>query len=326
MKLKLLPLFIFFFLFSHSQTNYEKEIIELKKYVHKTYEENYEAIERYVINPKNGNLYKVKTEDIFSEFEFDLENVYEFLRKNDKVVCARKSPISQSGDSNISYFYYFAENGGLIGAEKFVSSFYGDNKVVNYTIQYELSEKTDKLERVKEEYTDENDKVIKRNSRLYKIAVEDGMISYYIPYLDKITFRDLEGFMKSENLKYYRAKVIEKSKNSTFNNLIKGRGGSDDVTQKIYEEESKIGYDRNLINFIPGTRSREGDIPSHSCSEKGTVVIYYVVNKEGDVISARRISGTSDSCIVSTSVSWVKQFVKAEKSDRNSIGRYKITF
>jgi len=321
MKLKLLPLFIFFFLFSHSQTNYEKEIIELKKYVHKTYEENYEAIERYVINPKNGNLYKVKTEDIFSEFEFELENVYEFLRKNDKVVCARKSPISQSGDSNISYFYYFAENGRLIGAEKFVSSFYGDNKIVNYTIQYELSEKTDKLERVKEEYTDENDKVIKRNSRLYKIAVEDGMISYYIPYLDKITFRDLEGFMNTENLKYYKDNEV---KTPAVSNLIRGRNAKENFLNT--ESESRIGVDRKLISFIPGTVSRGGEHPKHNCIANGTIIISYNVDKDGNVSYARRSGGTSDPCIVSTSISWVKEFVKAEKSDRNSIGRYKITF
>lgn len=321
MKLKLLPLFIFFFLFSHSQTNYEKEIIELKKYVHKTYEENYEAIERYVVNPKNGNLYKVKTEDIFSEFEFELENVYEFLRKNDKVICARKSPISQSGDSNKSYFYYFAENGRLIGAEKFVSSFYGDNKIVNYTIQYELSEKTDKLERVKEEYTDEDDKVIKRNSRLYKIAVEDGMISYYIPYLDKITFRDLEGFMNTENLKYYKDNEV---KTPAVSNLIRGRNAKENFLNT--ESESRIGVDRKLISFIPGTVSRGGEHPKHNCIANGTIIISYNVDKDGNVSYARRSGGTSDPCIVSTSISWVKEFVKAEKSDRNSIGRYKISF
>ncbi|MDO5616431.1 MAG: ferric siderophore ABC transporter substrate-binding protein, partial [Cruoricaptor ignavus] len=48
--------------------------------------------------------------------------------------------------------------------------------------------------------------------------------------------------------------------------------------------------------------------------------------KSGNVTSARRSGGISDPCVSSTTVAWVKQYVKAEKSDTNSTGVYKITF
>lgn len=67
-----------------------------------------------------------------------------------------------------------------------------------------MSDKTDKLERVNEIYTDENEKKIEKNSKLYKEAVEDGLIYSYIEGLDKITFKNLEGFMKAEKIKYYK--------------------------------------------------------------------------------------------------------------------------
>lgn len=71
---------------------------------------------------------------------------------------------------------------------------------------------------------------------------------------------------------------------------------------------------------------RGGSQPNHNCSASGTINISYTVDKAGNVISARRSSGVSDACVVSTTVSWVKQFVKAEKGNTSSTGVYKITF
>lgn len=185
--------------------DYRSEVKNLKSYVENTYKNDSDKIKSYVKNENNGKIFLIKTDDIYSEFDFEFYYAYDFLRKDDKVVYARKMPISQSGDSAIFYDYYFNNEGRLIGAEKSVSAFYGENsKVVNYTVEYELSDKTDKLERVSEIYTDENDKKIEKNSKLYKEAVENGLISSYIEDLDKITFRDLEGFMRTEKIKYYK--------------------------------------------------------------------------------------------------------------------------
>ena len=122
-------------------------------------------------------------------------------------------------------------------------------------------------------------------------------------------------------------------------NLIKGRGtktgtqGSDGTTGNQCDAlggdgngDSKIGVDRNLVGFIPGTMGRGGAQPSHNCSAGGTISIAYTVDKAGNVISARRSGGVSDPCIASTSVAWVKQYVKAERANTSSTGTYRITF
>lgn len=126
---------------------------------------------------------------------------------------------------------------------------------------------------------------------------------------------------------------------AAIGNLIKGRGtkpgtqGTNGTTGNQGDPlggdgngDSKIGVDRNLIGFIPGTMGRGGAQPVHSCSASGTINISYTVDKAGNVISARRSGGTSDPCVVSTSVQWVKQYVRAERSNTSSTGTYRITF
>ena len=122
-------------------------------------------------------------------------------------------------------------------------------------------------------------------------------------------------------------------------NLIAGRGknpGSQGSGQGIGNAgdplggdgngDSKIGIDRKLTGFIPGTMGRGGAQPSHNCSASGTMVIAYTVDKSGNVTSAKRNSGISDPCAVSTTISWVKKYVKAEKASVSSTGTYSISF
>lgn len=122
-------------------------------------------------------------------------------------------------------------------------------------------------------------------------------------------------------------------------NLLKGRGtkpgtqgtattpgNSGDPLGGEGNGDSKIGVDRKLVGFIPGTMGRGGAQPAHNCSASGSITIAYSVDKAGNVVSARRSGGISDPCAVSTTVSWVKKFVKAEKSNSASTGVYSITF
>lgn len=122
-------------------------------------------------------------------------------------------------------------------------------------------------------------------------------------------------------------------------NLIRGRGtnpgsqGTSGTTGNAGDPlggesngDSRIGVDRNLIGFIPGTMGRGGAQPNHNCSASGTITIAYVVDKAGNVSSARRSGGVSDPCVVSTSVQWVRQYVKAERANTSSTGTYRITF
>ncbi|MCX8533374.1 ferric siderophore ABC transporter substrate-binding protein [Chryseobacterium luquanense] len=127
--------------------------------------------------------------------------------------------------------------------------------------------------------------------------------------------------------------------NAAIGNLIKGRGtkpGSQGTGDGIGNNgdplggdgngDSKVGIDRRLVGYIPGTMGRGGAQPSHNCSASGSITIAYTVDKAGNVSSARRSGGVSDPCVVSTSVAWVKKYVKAEKASVSSTGSYNITF
>ena len=127
--------------------------------------------------------------------------------------------------------------------------------------------------------------------------------------------------------------------NAAIGNLIKGRGtkpGSQGTGDGIGNNgdplggdgngDSKVGIDRRLVGYIPGTMGRGGAQPSHSCSASGSITIAYTVDKAGNIVSARRSGGISDPCVVSTSVAWVKKYVKAEKASVSSTGTYNITF
>ncbi len=126
---------------------------------------------------------------------------------------------------------------------------------------------------------------------------------------------------------------------AAIGNLIRGRGtkagsqGDGDGIGNAGDPlggdgngDSKVGIDRKLVGFIPGTMGRGGAQPANSCTASGTITVAYTVDKAGNVVSARRSGGTADPCIASTAVSWVKKYVKAEKSGVSSTGTYKITF
>jgi len=138
-------------------------------------------------------------------------------------------------------------------------------------------------------------------------------------------------------------KDVESSKQkgiSAVSNLLKGRGtkagmqgsGTDfgnegDPLGGDGYGESIIGVDRKLIGFIPGTMGRGGIQPNHSCSKSnGTIELSYIVDKAGNVVSVERVSGISDPCALSTSIEWIKKYVRAEKSRFFSSGTYRITF
>lgn len=127
--------------------------------------------------------------------------------------------------------------------------------------------------------------------------------------------------------------------NATLGNFMKGRGtkaGSQGTGAGVGNAgdplggdgngDSKIGVDRKLIAFIPGTMGRGGAQPKHSCKASGTISLSYTVNKKGNVIAVHRSGGVSDACIVSTSIGWIKTYVKAEPANFSSTGTYQITF
>jgi len=89
---------------------------------------------------------------------------------------------------------------------------------------------------------------------------------------------------------------------------------------------TKIGKDRVLTGFIPGTMGKAGKLPSHNCKTKGQLVMFITVDKAGNVTNAGRSSGIKDVCNVTAAVIWIKQYVKAKKSQNISQGTYTIVF
>lgn len=101
-----------------------------------------------------------------------------------------------------------------------------------------------------------------------------------------------------------------------------------DVSTKDSKEDkiTKIGKDRILTAFIPGTMGKAGKLPSHNCKTKGQLVMFITVDKAGNVTSAGRSSGIKDACNITAAVLWTKKYVKAKKSQNISQGTYTIVF
>ncbi|WP_051259565.1 hypothetical protein [Epilithonimonas tenax] len=89
---------------------------------------------------------------------------------------------------------------------------------------------------------------------------------------------------------------------------------------------TKIGKDRILTAFIPGTMGKAGKLPSHNCKAKGQLVMFITVDKAGNVTSAGRSSGIKEVCNVTAAVIWTKKYVKAKKAQNISQGTYTIVF
>lgn len=92
------------------------------------------------------------------------------------------------------------------------------------------------------------------------------------------------------------------------------------------DKVTKIGKDRPLTAFIPGTMGKAGKLPKHNCKTKGQLVMFFTVDKSGNVTSTGRSSGIKDGCNITAAVIWMKQYVKAKKSQSNSQGTYTINF
>ena len=100
----------------------------------------------------------------------------------------------------------------------------------------------------------------------------------------------------------------------------------EDASKKTAPKESKIGVDRKLIAGIPGTMNYKGKLPTNNVREKGTIEIAYMVDKNGNVISAMRVGGLRSRNAINNAVTLVKKYVKAEKAQTNSTGVYTINF
>ncbi|WP_185249135.1 hypothetical protein [Chryseobacterium bernardetii] len=312
-----------------SQKNINQELEEAEKFTNQIIENNPDKISHYY-KLDNGTLKRYypdndNNEDAVNEIMMS----YRIIKKNNKIIYISKSDNFWGGigDWYNAQDFYFDNNGILLGAVK-KEEWFLENKCaqqIKFRGLY-LNYGNPKLDR-KDKFYNENDKEINLDSPNCKSSKKK--VLEIIEETDKIAFRDLEGFMKIEKIKYYRTDKneknieYEKEKNS-IGNLIEG--GEKEVILENENAENKIDVNRKLISFIPGTMGRGGIQPSHCCTAKGSITITYTVDKEGNVVSARKLGGVSDSCIITTSISWIKKYVKAEKSNFSSSGTYRIIF
>ena len=137
-----------------------------------------------------------------------------------------------------------------------------------------------------------------------------------------------------ETKKEIPSAVISKNEEPKKQEEVKANEDKKLTDKKTLEEaqkqqskiKSKIGVDRKLISGIPGTMKYKGSFPPHNVKEKGSITISYVVDQNGNVISAYRTEGLRDRNTINNAISLVKKHVKAEKGKENSTGTYTIDF
>lgn len=188
----------------YAQSKYEIELKEAKTYVDNVFKKDSTQIENYV-KLSDGRIMLTKTDDPIEEFDNDWNRFYKIIRKNDKVIF-----ISQSnnlwggiGDWYDAQDYYFNEKGNLIGAEKRLDFYLEETKCakqIKYRAFY-VNINAPKLTKV-EKILNSNEKELNLDSPTCKSSKKQ--ILNNIAEIEKITFRDVEGFMKVEKIKYYK--------------------------------------------------------------------------------------------------------------------------
>ena len=188
----------------YTQNKYEIDLKEAKKYVDNIFKKDVSQIKNYV-KLSDGRIMLSKTDDPIEEFDNDWNRFYRIIRKNGKVIF-----ISQSnnlwggiGDWYDAQDYYFNEKGNLIGAEKRLDFFLEETKCakqIKYRAFY-VNINAPKLAKA-EKILNSNEKELNLDSQNCKSSKKQ--ILNNIGEIDKITFRDLEGFMKAEKIKFYK--------------------------------------------------------------------------------------------------------------------------
>ncbi|AZA86838.1 hypothetical protein EG349_08580 [Chryseobacterium shandongense] len=202
--MKKLITFILFinYVLAFSQKNIDKEIAEAEKFANKIIENNPDKILHYY-KLNNGTLKKINPDSDYEDDDSEIIMSYRIIKKNNKIIYISKSDSFWGmGDWNSSQDFYFDEKGVLLGAVK-KEDWFLENKCA-MQIRYRGIYKnygSPKLHRV-DKFYNENDKEINLDSANCKKSKKEALEN--AERTDKITFRNLEGFMKAEKIKYYK--------------------------------------------------------------------------------------------------------------------------
>ena len=185
-----------------SQKNINEELAEAKKFANKIIENNPNKILSYY-KLNNGTLKKTNPNNENEDDDSEIMMSYRIIKKNDKIIYISKSDSFWGmGDWNSSQDFYFDEKGVLLGAVK-KEDWFLENKCarqIRYRGIYKNYGKS-KLYRV-DKFYNENYKEINLDSPNCKRNKKEALEN--VEKTDKITFRNLEGFMKAEKIKYYK--------------------------------------------------------------------------------------------------------------------------
>lgn len=185
-----------------SQRNIDLKLTEAEKYTNEIIENTPEKIFHYY-KLNNGILKKINPNNDYEDDDSEIKMSYKIIKKNNKIIyISRSDSFWGMGDWNSSQDFYFDEKGILLGAIK-KEDWFLENKCagqIRYRGLYKNYGKP-KLHRV-DKFYDENDKEIDLDSPNCKKSKKETL--EIVEGTDKIIFRNLEGFMKAETIKYYK--------------------------------------------------------------------------------------------------------------------------
>ena len=145
----------------------------------------------------------------------------------------------------------------------------------------------------------------------------------YVPPENMVLPADTSSLTK--NIKKEEIASLDKQKNETDKKSKQDKPAKEQNPNKT-EKLSATSKEIKLISYIPGTMGGSGKLPPHNCKTKGQLVMFYKIDKAGNVISTGRSSGIKDGCNITAAVIWMKKYVKAKKSQNNLEGTYTINF
>lgn len=186
-----------------SQRNIDLKLAETEKFANGIIENYPDKILHYY-KLINGTLKKYKPDnDNNEDDDSEIMMSYKIIKRNNKIIYISKSDSFWGmGDWNSSQDFYFDENGVLLGAVK-KEDWFLENKCAGQ-IRYRGLYKNygnPKLHRV-DKFYNENDREVNLDSPNCKKSKKQAL--EIVQATDKISFRDLESFMKAEKIKYYR--------------------------------------------------------------------------------------------------------------------------
>lgn len=182
-------------------TYYKNRLEKLAKYVSDSYSGKVEEPSRYRQNNENGKIFRLSDE---GSYEYDKYCFLDFVREKGKIVYVSK--LIYLNDKGLKTYEYFFDDEKLIGMRKLyqIPTTSVCAEKINYRKSYALNMKTNKFEFIVDRsYNQKGDDIeMKSECKKYreklKMRMDDDNTE------EMTNFRDLQGFLETEKIKYYK--------------------------------------------------------------------------------------------------------------------------